>query len=75
MRPRVNIDELFRAVDRRRYMRDMTWAQVSTMTGLVAPTFTRMARGQAISVDTYIILCEWLGHEMPYTKESDDGHT
>lgn len=67
----VDITELYYAIDKRRSVRGITWAQVSTETGLAAPLFSRMAAGRTVSIEGYLTLCKWLDIETPFSRIGD----
>jgi len=73
-RYRLDVAELYRALDRRRGARGLNWAQVSTETGLAAPLFTRMAHGHNVGTDGLCTLLAWLGegHAIAFARPEQE---
>lgn len=71
-RQHLNIGELYRALNRRREVLGITWANIAEQTGLAAPLFCRLAAGRTVSVDAYLTLLVWLGEPNPLRFSSPE---
>jgi transcriptional regulator with XRE-family HTH domain len=52
---------LYRALDRKRTARGLTWQQVATETGVSSATLTRTREGGRMEVDGMLAMVRWLG--------------
>jgi transcriptional regulator with XRE-family HTH domain len=61
MRRHVDVAALYSALDAKREGEGISWRELAAQTGLSSSTFTRLAQGGGVDVDTFVSLCGWLG--------------
>lgn len=67
----LDVGLLYGALDRRRRLRGLSWAQVGTETDLPGSFFTRISHGYAPSSHALCTLLAWLGegHAVAFATE------
>lgn len=56
-----NQGAFYASLNAARSAQGLDWKHVSELSGISAPTFTRMAQGRSIDLETFGALCEWSG--------------
>jgi hypothetical protein len=61
----LDVEKLYRNLDAYRRAENLSWRDVTTLTGIGGPTFTRMKLGYgALDVDALASLLTWLGGDI-----------
>jgi len=58
---RFNSKALYAALDKKRRLRELSWAQVAGEIGVSVSTITRTQNGGRLEVDGMLAMVDWLG--------------
>ena len=68
-RQRLDVSELYNALNDARIDQNLKWEDISEDTGLAAPLFSRLKHGRDISANTYLTLMKWLGKPTTFARD------
>lgn len=58
---RFNSKALYAALDKKRRLRELSWAQMAAEIGISVSTITRTQNGGRLEVDGMLAMVDWLG--------------